>query len=93
MDRETLRRLEMLNQLRLTEEQKDDVISFFAKREADLVALESIDTANTERMVHVMPIMTVVREDVVSQPFSREALQAGAPETDEGYWCVPKVVE
>ena len=93
MDRETLRRLEMLNQLRLTEDQKDGVISFFDKREADLVALESIDTITTERMVHVMPIMTVVREDVVSQPFSREALQAGAPETDEGYWCVPKVVE
>ena len=93
MDRETLRRLEMLNQLRLTEDQKDGVISFFDKREADLVALESIDTSTTERMVHVMPIMTVVREDVVSQPFSREALQTGAPETDEGYWCVPKVVE
>ncbi|MBQ9806511.1 MAG: Asp-tRNA(Asn)/Glu-tRNA(Gln) amidotransferase subunit GatC [Clostridia bacterium] len=93
MDRETLRRLEMLNQLSLTEAQKDDVIAFFAKRENDLVALEKIDTANVERMVHVMPIMTVVREDVVSQPFTREALQAGAPETDEGYWCVPRVVE
>ena len=33
MDRETLRRLEMLNQLSLTEAQKDDVISFFEKRE------------------------------------------------------------
>ncbi len=93
MDRETLRRLEMLNQLSLTESQKEDVISFFEKREKDLEALLKIDTENTERMVHVMPIMTVVREDVVAQPFSREALQAGAPETDEGYWCVPKVVE
>lgn len=93
MDRETLRRLEMLNQLSLTEAQKDDVIAFFAKRENDLAALEKIDTAKIERMVHVMPIMTVVREDVVSQPFTREALQAGAPETDEGYWCVPRVVE
>ena len=93
MDRETLRRLEMLNQLSLTETQKDDVIAFFAKREDDLTALEKIDTTNVERMVHVMPILTVVRDDVVSQPFSREALQAGAPETDEGYWCVPRVVE
>ena len=93
MDRETLRRLEMLNQLRLTEEQKESVIAFFADREADLESLQKIDTANTERMVHVMPIMTVVREDVVSQPFTREALQAAAPETDEGYWCVPRVVE
>ena len=93
MDRETLRRLEMLNQLRLTEEQKNDVIAFFAEREDDLIALEKIDTANVERMVHVMPILTVVRDDIVSQPFSRGALQTGAPETDQGYWCVPRVVE
>ena len=58
-----------------------------------LASLEALDTANVERMVHVMPIMTVVREDVVSQPFAREDLQRGAPETDEGYWCVPRVVE
>ena len=93
MDRETLRRLEMLNQLRLTESQKDDVITFFEKREKDLAALDMIDTEYVERMVHVMPILKVVREDVVSQPFTREALQAGAPETDEGYWCVPRVIE
>ena len=69
------------------------MIQFFADRENDLKSLESIDTENVERMVHVMPIMTVVREDVAVQKFSREDLQAGAPETDEGYWCVPKVVE
>jgi len=93
MDRDILRRLEMLNQLSLTETQKDDVIAFFANRENDLKILEAIDTSNVERMVHVMPIMTVVREDVVSQPFTREELQQGAPEVDEGYWCVPRVVE
>ena len=93
MERDTLRRLELLNQLRLTETEKEDVISFFATRDGELSVLDAIDTSSTERMVHVMPILTVVREDVVSQPFSREALQAGAPETDEGYWCVPRVVE
>ena len=93
MDRDILRRLELLNQLRLTEEQKEDVLSFFNKRENELKKLDAIDTSNTERMVHVMPIMTVVRDDVVIKPFSREQLQSGAPETDEGYWCVPRVVE
>lgn len=93
MERDTLRKLEMLNQLRLTETQKDEVIAFFAERDRELQILEAIDTAEVEHMVHVMPILTVVREDVVSQPFSREALQSGAPETDEGYWCVPRVVE
>lgn len=93
MERDTLRRLEMLNQLKLTENEKEDVISFFAVRDAELTVLEAIDTSDVERMVHVMPILTVVREDVVSQPFAREDLQKGAPETDEGYWCVPRVVE
>ena len=93
MDRETLRKLEMLNQLSLTEAQKEGVIDFINTRESDAKELDAIDTENVERMVHVMPILTVVREDVVKQNFSREELQQDAPETDEGYWCVPKVVE
>ena len=93
MDRETLRKLEMLNQLSLTEDQKENVISFFEKREKDLVELDKINTDDTLRMVHVFPIETVVREDVVDQKFTREELQKGAVDTDEGYWCVPRVVE
>lgn len=93
MDRDVLRRLEMLNQLSLTEPQKEDVISFFDKRDNELAVLNAIDTANVERMVHVMPIMTVVREDVVNKQFTREELQRGAVDTDEGYWCVPRVIE
>ena len=83
----------MLNQLSLTEAQKDGVINFINDRENDAKELDAIDTENVERMVHVLPILTVVREDVVKQNFSREELQQDAPETDEGYWCVPKVVE
>lgn len=93
MDKEILRRLGLLNQLSLTESEKEEIISFFDKREEDLKKLDSVDTSDVERMVHVMPIMTVVREDVAKQIVSREELQKGAPETDEGYWCVPKVVE
>lgn len=93
MDRETLRRLEMLNQLSLTEEQKQGVLDHFTERAIDEKTLDSVDTANTERMVHVMPVLTVVRDDIAVQKFAREDLQSGAPETDEGYWCVPKVVE
>jgi len=93
MNKDTLRLLEMLNQLKLTEEEKTDVISFFDIRDDELSILNAIDTQNVERMVHVMPIMTVVRDDVAKQLFTRDVLQKAAPETDEGYWCVPKVVE
>ena len=93
MDKEILRRLEMLNQLCLTEEEKEHVLDFFSRQKKERETLEAIDTAEVERMVHVMPILNVVREDVASQPFTREELQKGAPDTDEGYWCVPRVVD
>lgn len=93
MQRDTLLRLEAVNQLALTEEEREATLAFFGKRASELDELNTIDTSETERMVHVLPILTVVREDIASQPFTREELQAGAPDADEGYWRVPRVVE
>lgn len=93
MDKETLRRLEKLNQLELREEQKQTVLAFLQEQHSQLAALDAIDTEQVERMVHVMPIETVVREDIAQQKFDRDDLQQGAPETLDGYWQVPRVVE
>ncbi|MBR3679897.1 MAG: Asp-tRNA(Asn)/Glu-tRNA(Gln) amidotransferase subunit GatC [Oscillospiraceae bacterium] len=93
MEQDTLRKLELLNQLSLNEVQKANLLAFFADREKELDVLNAMNTDDVERMVHVMPIMTVVREDIASQPFSRDELQKGAPDTNQGYWCVPRVVE
>ena len=93
MNEDILRRLQKLNQLKLDEQETRDVLAFFEAQSAEMEKLCAIDTENVERMVHVMPILTVVREDVVIKKFSREELQAGAPETMDGYWQVPRLVE
>ena len=93
MDREVLRRLEKLNQLSLTENEKEEFLAFYDNMEKEHEQLTAIDTDNVEVMVHVLPIMTVVREDKVIKKYSREELQKGAPETTEGYWQVPRLVE
>lgn len=93
MNEDILRRLQKLNQLKLDEQETRDVLAFFEAQSAEMEKLCAIDTENVERMVHVMPILTVVREDVVIKNFSREELQAGAPETMDGYWQVPRLVE
>lgn len=93
MDLDILKRLEKLNQLRLTDEQEAATLAFFAEREAEMAQLDAIDTADVVRMVHVMPLENVLREDCASQPFTREALQAGAPQADDGYWQVPRTVD
>ena len=93
MEKATLKRLQKLNQLSLTEKEESDFLSFFDERVEELSVLEKIDTADVERMVHVMPILTVVREDKAEKLFEREDLQKGAPETMDGYWQVPRLVE
>ncbi len=93
MTKDTLMRLESVNQLSLTEEERYGLIKFFGERDAELSELEKIDTDDVLRMVHVLPILTVVREDVASQPYTREQLQEGAPDAGEGYWRVPRVLE
>ncbi len=93
MNEDILRRLQKLNQLKLDEQETRDVLAFFEAQSAEMEKLCAIDTESVERMVHVMSILTVVREDVVVKKFSREELQAGAPETMDGYWQVPRLVE
>lgn len=93
MDKTTLLSLEKVNQLALTEAERENVLAFFEAREQSAAALDAIDTSNVERMVHVLPILTVLREDVVKKLFTRDELQKGAPETMDGYWQVPRVVE
>ena len=93
MNKVALARLEQLNQIKLTDEQREDVLSFFAKREVDVSSLDQIDTSNVEPMVQVMPTVLSLRADISEQPFSREELLAQAPVTDAGYFCVPRVIE
>jgi aspartyl-tRNA(Asn)/glutamyl-tRNA(Gln) amidotransferase subunit C len=93
MDKKALARLEQLNQIKLDEAQRDDVLSFFEKREEDLATLDAIDTANVEPMVQVIPTQIALREDVIEQSVGRTELQAQAPVTDAGYFCVPRVID
>ena len=93
MDIKVLSRLEKLNMLRLTEDQEAEWLAFYDARVAELAQLDAIDTQDVERMVHVLPLENVLREDVAAQKFSREDLQAGAPQADDGYWQVPRTVD
>ena len=93
MDIKILKRLEKLNQLKLTEDQETAFLEFWAKQEKEVEGLSDIDTENVERMVHVMPVYTVVREDKEIKKFTRDQLQQSAPEATDGYWQVPRLVE
>ena len=93
MNKETLKGLEILNQIKLNDVQTEDVLSFFAEREEEALHLNAVDTDGIEPMVHVFSMQIELREDEIKQPFSRQELQNQASQTDGGYFCVPRVIE
>lgn len=60
----------------------------------DLVdQLSAVDTSNTEPMAHPLDAVQRLRADVVTEGNQREHFQKIAPQTENGYYLVPRVVE
>ena len=91
--RSTFSNAQQLNQIALTEDEENEVQKIFGKMNECEKILKNINTEDVEPMVHVMPMTNVLREDVRSQPFTRESLLEGAPDRSEDSWQVPKVVK
>lgn len=93
MTEEKLAGLLDLNELRLTEDETVSVLKVFADMADAEAVLSAADTDSTEIMVHVQPMVNVLRDDVRIQDFSREDLLKGAPEHTEDSWQVPRLVK
>ena len=55
--------------------------------------LQAADTSGIDAMSHPMQATQRLREDEVKELNQREALQATAPDTEDGLFLVPKVIE
>lgn len=55
--------------------------------------LQAADTRGVDPMSHPLQATQRLREDEVSELNQREALQTTAPDTEDGLFLVPKVIE
>lgn len=55
--------------------------------------LQAVDTTGVEPMAHPADSSLLLRDDVVAESNERDALQAPAPATEDGYFLVPRVIE
>ncbi len=56
-------------------------------------AMQAVDTAGVEPMSHAQDLSQRLRADQVTETNRREAFQAVAPQTENGLYLVPKVIE
>ncbi|AVX21740.1 MAG: Asp-tRNA(Asn)/Glu-tRNA(Gln) amidotransferase subunit GatC [Bacillota bacterium] len=82
----------MLARLELTEEEKE---MFTQQLNAILEyadQLKQLDTSEIPPTAHAIPMQNVFRDDEVKPGLSNEEAVAAAPEAEDGFFKVPKIV-
>ena len=85
--------LEQVNELQFTADEKKAMQSILDNMAKDEAKLADINTDDIEAMVYVMPMTNVIREDKRDQKFDRKDLLAGAPQSTDDSWQVPRLVK
>ncbi|MBF0462185.1 MAG: Asp-tRNA(Asn)/Glu-tRNA(Gln) amidotransferase subunit GatC [Magnetococcales bacterium] len=74
----------------------DEVAAYTGQLARILTLMETLNTLPTDNiapMSHAMDMVIPERDDVVCHGNQREALLAGAPDTEQGHFRVPKIIE
>ena len=93
IDRETARRVAHLARIEVAESDLDHVAKELSSILGWIDQLAAVDVEGVEPTAAVMPMPLRWREDVVTDGGYRERVLANAPETRDGFFAVPKVVE
>lgn len=55
--------------------------------------LNKVDTSGIEPLAHVLDLKNVVRQDAVQPSLPRDLALSNAPEAEDGFFKVPRIVE
>lgn len=93
IDTETARKVAKLARIRVEEDALPALADEFNTILEFIEQLQEVDVEGIEPMTSVTPVRLKRREDVVTDGDQQEAVLANAPDTREGFFAVPKVVE
>lgn len=91
--REDIQQTARLARLALSSAEEDDLIEHFTKILHHMETLGSLDTAAIEPTAHAITVPSPLREDIVTNQATPDALLANAPARVEHFFKVPKVLE
>lgn len=90
---EDVRHIAMLARISLT----DKEIEMLGRQLNDIVEyigqLKEIDTKDIEPTSHVVPLNNVCREDLIRPSLPRYDMLRNAPDSNERFYIVPKIIE
>ncbi len=93
LTREEVRHVATLARLRLTPEEADRLTEQLENILQYMETLDQLDTSRVEPFTHAVDVVNAFREDKVTNHPNAEALLANAPDKDQTFFRVPKIIE
>ena len=93
LNQQTIQNLSWLARLKLPAEREDKILNDLQSILDWVEQLKQVDIDGVEPLVSVTQGIAPMREDVVTEGGQQAELMANAPESVQGFYVVPKVVE
>jgi aspartyl-tRNA(Asn)/glutamyl-tRNA(Gln) amidotransferase subunit C len=81
-----------LARLELTEEQLEEYTGQLAAVLAHAADVEALDTSGVLPTAHPLPVVNVLRDDVIRPGLDRDVVLAQAPESEDDRFRVPRII-
>lgn len=93
LDKDTVKNIAYLARIRVDDDRLEHLAGELSSILGWIEQLQELDTDGVEPMTSVAAMELPQREDVVTDGNCRDAVLRNAPEAEDGFFTVPKVVE
>ena len=93
IDQEQVRKVAELSRLELTEAEVEEFTEQLSAILDYVEKMNDLDTTDVEPLAHCLPISNVFREDTAKESLGTEKALANAPQRDEEFFKVPKILD
>jgi aspartyl-tRNA(Asn)/glutamyl-tRNA(Gln) amidotransferase subunit C len=90
---DTVDKIAHLARLEVNADEKEQLMADMSRILTFMDKLNEVDTSNVEPLIYMTEEVNVFRKDEVKELITHEDALQNAPEHDENYFLVPKVIE
>lgn len=93
IDREQARKVAKLSRLELTDGEIEEFAGQLSAILDYVEKMNELDTTDVEPLAHCLPVSNVFRKDCVKESLGTQKALANAPQRDEEFFKVPKILD
>ena len=93
IDQDQVRKVAKLSRLDLTEAEVEEFTVQLSAILEYVEKMNELDTSGVEPLAHCLPVSNILREDSARESLGTDKVLANAPQRDEEFFKVPKILD